>query len=375
MSKIKFKYGINEKPKSKLLLFGLSLQHVFAMFGSTVLVPTLIGLDIPTALLTAGIGTLIYAFVTKSKVPVFIGSSFAYIAILSDLKNNTADGSTNVAIAVISVGIIYLLFSLVTKVLGNSWIDKILPPVVIGPIIIVIGMGLAPNAISNSGFSESTFDLTSIMISMSALFGTIIALVYGPKWAKLIPVMIGIVIGYIVALLLGRVDVAPIINTPLFQIPDLFILGVTEKFSWDWGIFLSVIPLVLVTIAEHIGDHSVSGSMLNKNFLRDPGLEKTILGDGLATLVAGFLGGPCNTTYAENTSVIMLTKIASVIVIKVAAIMAICISFIGPVVAVVQSIPSPVMGGISIVLFGMIAQNGIRILINAKIDLLILVIY
>lgn len=366
MKKLKFKYNVDERPEKKSETIALSIQHVFAMFGSTILVPTLIGIDVATALVTAGLGTLIYTQVTKNKVPVFIGSSFAYIAVLTML-NETA-GPAGVSMAVLSVGIIYCLIAFLISLAGTSWIDKILPPVVIGPIIIIIGLGLAPIAIANSGLSVETFDVTSIIISMSSLMATILALLIGNKQMKMIPIIFGIAVGYIVAILLGQVDLSVIFSQGLFNVPDFQVPGVTYDFVFDISILISVIPLVLVTMSEHIGDHSVSSSMMGKNYLKDPGLKRTILGDGLATVAAGLLGGPVNTTYAENTSVIMLTRVASVYVIKLAAVFAIVMAFFSPIVLFINSIPTPVMGGISIVLFGMIAQNGIRILVNAGVD-------
>ncbi|MGL5021119.1 MAG: solute carrier family 23 protein, partial [Mycoplasmatales bacterium] len=206
MKKLLFKYGVNEKPKTKTESTVLGIQHVFAMFGSTILVPTLVGIDVATALVTAGIGTLIYTQVTSKKVPVFIGSSFAYIAILSSL--NESMGPAGVSLAVLSVGIIYCIIAFIIGFIGTNWIDNILPPVVIGPIIIVIGLGLAPVAIANSGFSAEAFDLNNIIISMSALIATISALLIGNKQMKMIPVIFGIITGYVVALFLGVVDVS-----------------------------------------------------------------------------------------------------------------------------------------------------------------------
>jgi len=366
MKKLKFKYNVDERPEKKRETVALSIQHVFAMFGSTILVPTLVGIDVATALVTAGLGTLIYTQVTKNKVPVFIGSSFAYIAVLTMLNETT--GPAGVSMAVLSVGIIYCLIAFLISLIGTNWIDKLLPPVVIGPIIIIIGLGLAPVAIANSGLSVETFDVTSIIISMSSLMATILALLIGNKQMKMIPIIFGIAVGYVVAILLGQVDLSVIFSQGLFNIPDFQVPGVTYDFVFDISILISVIPLVLVTMSEHIGDHSVSSSMMGKNYLKDPGLKRTILGDGLATVAAGLLGGPVNTTYAENTSVIMLTRVASVYVIKLAALFAIIMAFFSPIVLFINSIPGAVMGGISIVLFGMIAQNGIRILVNAGVD-------
>ncbi len=366
MNKMNFKYDVTEKPESKKEHFALSFQHVFAMFGSTILVPTLVGIDVATALFAAGLGTLTYTTVTQKKVPVFIGSSFAYIAILTELNKNA--GPAGIGFAVMCVGIMYMLIALLIKLVGTNWIDKILPPIVVGPLIIVIGLSLAPVAISNAGFASGASDFKSMIVALSALLCTTFALLKGKKLVSMIPIIFGILGGYIVAFFLGMVDVSVIMQDGLFNIPNFNVPFISYQPTFDLGIVLSLIPLILVTISEHIGDHTVSSSMMGKNFLKDPGLKRTILGDGLATFFAGILGGPVNTTYAENTGVIMLTRVASISVIRGAAIVSMCLAFIAPVVNFIYTIPVSVMGGISIVLFGMIAQNGIRILITANLD-------
>lgn len=366
MDSIDFKYEVNEKPESKKEHFALSFQHVFAMFGSTILVPTLVGIDVATALFAAGLGTLTYTTVTQKKVPVFIGSSFAYIAILTDL--NKSSGPSGVGFAVMCVGIMYMLISLLIKLVGTNWIDKILPPIVVGPLIIVIGLSLAPVAITNAGFASGAHDFKSMIVALSALLCTTFSLLKGKKIVSMLPIIFGIMGGYFVALCLGMIDVSIIMKDGIFNIPQFHVPFISYQPTFDLGIVLSLIPLILVTISEHIGDHTVSSSMMGKNFLKDPGLKRTILGDGLATFFAGFLGGPVNTTYAENTGVIMLTRVASISVIRGAAIVSMCLAFIAPVVNFINTIPVAVMGGISIVLFGMIAQNGIRILITANLD-------
>ncbi len=374
MEKMKFKYQIDQKPEKKSEHFILSVQHVFAMFGSTILVPTLIGIDVSTALFTAGLGTLIYQFTTKNKVPVFIGSSFAYIALLSAL--NADQGPAGVAMAVVTVGIVYMLISGLIGLIGTGWLDKILPPIVIGPVIIIIGLSLAPVAVENAGLlpGSDSYSIYNGLIALSALLAATYALLVKNTKANSVPIIIGIAVGYITALILelltgiDLVDTSQIFANGLISVPAFNIPGVTYDFSLNLGIIVSVIPLVLVTIAEHIGDHSVSSSMMEKDFLHDPGLNKTLLGDGIATFVAGILGGPVNTTYAENTGVIMLTRVASISVLRLAAILAICLSFLSPVVGFINSIPLAVMGGISILLFGMIAQNGIKILVQSNLE-------
>lgn len=377
MKKINFKYQIHEKPEKKIERILLSIQHVFAMFGSTILVPTLVGLSPSISLFTAGLGTLTYTTITSKKVPIFIGSSFAYIAILTTL--NKSQGMNGVANAVIATGLIYILIAFIIKLVGTKFLDYILPPVVIAPVIIVIGLGLAPVAIGNSGFSMDTSSYqqsyTSMLIAFVTLISTTFYLIKGKKMVKLIPILCGIITGYVFALILDLFSPQDIVNTSkifssgVFSFPNFAIPGLTYDFSFQWNIFIMVIPIIFVTIAEHIGEHTVSSTVMDKNFLKDPGLSKTLLGDGLATLFAGFLGGPVNTTYAENTGVIILTKIASVYVIRLAAVFAMILAFLTPIVEFINSIPLSVMGGISISLFGLIAQNGIRILISSNIDI------
>lgn len=364
---LNFKYHIEEKPETKRETFLLAIQHVFAMFGSTILVPTLIGLDPSVSLVTAGIGTLIYAFITKSKVPVFIGSSFAYIAILSQL--NTTVGPSGVSLAVITVGILYIIIALIIKFTGSDWVNKMLPPVVIGPVIIVIGLSLAPVAISNSGFSSDTVNWQANIIAFTSFAVTCVALLKGSKFIKTVPIILGILAGYFIALILGEVDTTLITTTTLINVPDFQIPVLTYNPQFSMAIVASVIPLVFVTLSEHIGDHKVSSSITGKDFIKNPGLKKTLLGDGVATLFAGLMGGPVNTTYAENTGVIILTRVASVYVIKIAAIFAVILAFFGPLTGFITSIPTSVMGGISIILFGLIAQNGFRIMNENKVDL------
>lgn len=361
-----FKYDIDERPAKNGELIVLSLQHVFAMFGSTVLVPLLIGIDVSVALFTAGMGTLLYSLATKAKVPVFIGSSFAYIGILSFLVSEY--GQNYASLAVMTVGIIYIIISLIVRAIGTKWLDYIMPPVVMGPVIIVIGLALASTAIDNSGLGSETFNPTYAFISLSTLFVTAFAMMRGNNFTKSIPILIGIAYGYIVSLLLGIVDLSAFANTSLISVPHFYNPFIAGEFQFDIGVVAAIIPLVFVTIAEHIGDHTVASTITGRNFLKDPGLDKTLLGDGLATLFAGLVGGPVNTTYAENTGVIILTRIASTTVIRLAAVFAILMAFLQPVTVFINTIPSPVMGGISIALFGLIAQNGVKLLVSGNVD-------
>jgi uracil permease len=355
---------INEKPKTWLLWVILSLQHIFAMFGSTVLVPTLTGMDPAVAIFTSGLGTLIYIFVTKKKVPMYLGSSFAYIsAITLGLKT---EGYGFVASGIFVVGLLHIFFGVIIKYLGTQWINKLLPPVVIGPMIMIIGLSMAQTAVSNAGLSADNFNLTSIFIATMTLLVSALVSIRGKGYFKIIPIIIGIVAGYILALTLNQVDTSLFSNIPLINVPQFQIPLVTYQF--DFNSVLMFAPISLVTLAEHIGETSVIGSITQKDFFTDPGLKRTLVGDGLATSVAGLLGGPATTTYGENNGVIALTKVASIYVMMLAAIMAMALSFFVPLNAFIKSIPSPVMGGVSIILFGIIASNGVKILIKENVD-------
>lgn len=363
---MQFKYGINEKPGRLSEHAILSLQHVFAMFGSTILVPTLIGIDVGVALFCAGMGTLIYALCTKGKVPVFIGSSFAYIPILT--ATYASQGMAGVSFIVMSVGVVYMIISVFARFLGTKWIDYLLPSVVMGPLIIVIGLSLAPVAMSMAGITQSSFNFKHMIIAVFTLAVTLLALEKGNNFIKSIPVLMGIVSGYILSLILGVVDTSIFEGMQIISVPHFTFAFTQDGFGFKGNLLLATIPLIIVTISEHIGDHSVSSTICRKQFLKDPGLKATLLGDGLATFMAGLVGGPVNTTYAENTGVIILTKVASTKVIQLAAVFSMLIAFIEPVRLFIMSIPTPVMGGISITLFGLIAQNGIRILTESGVN-------
>lgn len=371
MEEQKLLLDVNEKPPIAKWII-LALQHVFAMFGATILVPILVNsaagetiLTIPVALVTSGIGTLIYILCTKGKSPVYLGSSFAFIAPLAAafLKGGISGAMTGV----MAVGLIYVIFAIVIKIIGKNWIDKLLPPIVIGPMIMIIGLGLAPSAISQIGLGTGAeIDWRGVFAALITFLTTAIVMVRGKGFLKIIPFLIGIIAGYISAICLGLVDFTPVLEASLFSIPSFVIpfLSYTPNFT----ALLTIAPISLVTMAEHIGDHTALGTIIGKDLLKNPGLDKTLLGDGIATFVAGLLGGPANTTYGENTSVVGMTKIASVWVIGLAAIFAICLGFLGKFTALVSTIPNPVLGGVSLLLYGFIAVNGLKVLIQNKID-------
>ncbi|HCT63392.1 MAG TPA: uracil permease [Erysipelotrichaceae bacterium] len=363
-------YDVHEKPPV-LKWAALSFQHVFAMFGATVLVPILTGLPISVALFASGIGTLIYIAATKAKVPVYLGSSFAYITAVIIAKESLGGDVSAAQTGLILVGLVYVVIALIVKMIGKGWVDKLLPPIVIGPMIIIIGLGLAGVAVGSAGFtSGGDWRIIVTAIATFAITATVMSL--GKGFMRIIPFIIGIFGGYLVAFSLGLVDLSPVAAAPLFSIPDFilpFKLGNFQTYQFYFGVETWVIvPIAIVTISEHIGDHTVLGKICNKNFLKDPGLDRTLMGDGIATAVSALIGGPANTTYGENTGVVGLTKVASVWVVGGAAVLAIVISFVGKISALISTIPSGVLGGMSILLYGFIASNGLRVLIDEKVD-------
>lgn len=371
MEKSKMVLDVNEKPEIAKWII-LAIQHVFAMFGATILVPILVNaqagetvITIPVALVTSGIGTLIYILCTKGKSPVYLGSSFAFIAPLAAayLKGGISGAMTGV----VAVGLVYIIFSIIVRFIGKGWIDKLLPPVVIGPMIMIIGLGLAPSAISQIGLSTGTeIDWRGIFVALVSFLVTAIVAVRGKGFLKIIPFLVGIVTGYISAICVGLVDFTPVIEAAFFSVPQFMIPFVSYMPSFS--ALLTIVPIALVTMAEHIGDHTSLSAIIGKDLLKEPGLERTLLGDGIATVVAGLLGGPANTTYGENTSVVGMTKIASVWVIGLAAIFAICLGFLGKFTAIVSTLPNPVLGGVSLLLYGFIAVNGLKVLIQNQVD-------
>lgn len=365
--------GIDEKPKP-LQWFFLSFQHVFAMFGATILVPILTGMPISVALFASGIGTLIYVIVTKMKMPVYLGSSFAYIAAVNIAKDAMGGDISAAQSGLVLVGIVYLIVSLIITAIGTDWLDKLLPPIVIGPMIIIIGIGMAPVAVKQAGLIGNA-QWQNLLVALVAFSTTIFATLKGRGFTKIIPFLIGIVVGYLTAWALGIIDFTlfhEAMAGPFLKVPDFILPFKTKNFaSWNFAltdVAWSIVPIAFVTISEHIGDQTVLGQICGKDFLKDPGLNKSLLGDGLATSVSAFIGGPANTTYGENTGVIGITKVGSVWVIMGAALIAIILSFISPFAALISTIPDAVLGGMSVILFGVIGSNGLRILIDNRVD-------
>ena len=370
MKKKKLLYDTHEKPPALQWLI-LSLQHVFAMFGATILSPILINqaagaevIPISTALLACGIGTLIYIFCTKGKSPVFLGSSFAYITPV--VIAYTKGGISGFTTGIISVGLIYVLFAFLIKKFGKDWIDKLLPPIVVGPMIMIIGLSLAPNAISQIGLNGDELIWENILVAIVAFATTVAIAVYAKGFLKVIPFLMGIIVGYLFAVCFHIVDFSAVKNADIISLPRVLIP--IKDYSFSFVGLITIAPLALVSIAEHIGDHMALSNIIGKNLIKNPGLDKTLMGDGLATTAAGLIGGPANTTYGENTSVVGMSKVASVWVIGLAAVISIILSCFGVVSALLSTIPDPVLGGVSMILYGFISVNGLKVLIENNID-------
>lgn len=363
-------YDTYEKPPLLKWIF-LAFQHVFAMFGATILVPIMINqscgtevISIPTALICSGIGTLLYILCTKGRSPVYLGSSFAFVAPIIAVYSK--DGAGGFATGIITVGLIYIIFAFLVKLFGKEWIHKLLPPVVVGPMIMIIGLSLAPNAVRQIGLSGTELEWKSLLVAAISFFTTAFLAINGKGFLKVIPFLIGILTGYVLSICLGLVDFTPVEDASFFSLPKLLIPLKDYTFSFSGMITLA--PIALVSIAEHIGDHMALSSIIGKDLVKDPGLDKTLLGDGCATLFAGLVGGPANTTYGENTSVVGMSKVASVWVIGLAAIISIWMAFLGMITAIFATIPDPVLGGVSLLLYGFISVNGLKVLVENKID-------
>ncbi|MFC6323900.1 uracil-xanthine permease family protein [Companilactobacillus baiquanensis] len=345
----------------------LSLQHLFSMFGATVLVPLLIGLDPGIALFSSGIGTILHILITKGRIPAYMSSSFSFI-VPSIALMKTA-GYAGVAQGTIAVGLVYLIVALLIAFIGSDWIDKALPPIVVGPIIIVIGLSVAGNAADNAMMNNGHYDLKYFIIAMITLFLTVLFNMYFKGFWSNIAILLGIVCGYVISVAFGIVDFSKVISTPWFQLPNFefpFISYTPKKIYWD--AILSFAPIAFVTMAEHLGHIMVLDELTHRNFFKNPGLHRTLAGDGTASIFAGLVGGPPITSYGENIGVMAVNKIFSVYVIVGAAVFAALFGFVGKLSALIQTIPGPVIGGISFVLFGVIASSGLRILVDNKVD-------
>ena len=331
----------------------VGVQFLFVAFGATVLVPLLVGMDPSVALFTAGVGTLIFHLVTKGKVPIFLGSSFAFIAPI--IKATELYGLPGTLSGLIAVGAVYGIMSALVRFRGVSFISRLFPPVVVGPVIMLIGLSLASTGVDMAK--------ENWLLAIISLLTTIIVSLFGKGLLRLIPIFSGIVVGYIAATIMGLVDFQPVADASWLALPAF----VRPEFSWEAIIFM--IPVAIAPVIEHIGDVYAINEVAGKDFVKDPGLHRTMLGDGLACMVSAFIGGPPVTTYSEVTGAISLTKIADPAVIRIAAITGILFSVLGEVSAILKTIPSAVLGGIMLLLFGTIASVGINSLIKNKIDM------
>lgn len=373
MEEKKIVLDIKEKPKPAQWLL-LSIQHLFAMFGATVLVPALTGMSPAVALISSGIGTLVFIVITKGKVPSYLGSSFAFINPIIAVKALELDPASGVGmgsflVGSFLVGVTYSIVALVISKAGTKWLMKLLPPVVVGPVIMVIGLGLSATAVNMStNNAAGDYDLTYVLVGLVTLTITILTAIFTRGFLSVIPVLVGIICGYVFSIILGIVDLQPVIDANWIQLPPFEIPFVHYTPSLTWRIFLMMVPVAIVPIAEHIGHQLVLSKVVGKDLIKDPGLDRSMMGDGIATMIAGAIGGPPVTTYGENIGVLAITRAFSIYLFVGAAIFAILFGFCGKIAALLTTIPTPVMGGVSILLFGIIASSGLRMLVENKVD-------
>lgn len=363
-------YDVKELGAGKAVVLGL--QHMFAMFGATVLVPLLTGLDVSTTLLFAGIGTLLFHFLTKRKVPAFLGSSFAFLGGYAAIAPLLEDGSSNVEMipyacfGVACAGLLYLVMAALIKLYSASRIMKFFPPIVTGPIIIAIGLTLSKSAVDSCS--------ANWLIALTAIVVVIICNIFGKGMIKIIPILIGVVASYLVGICMGVVDFTAVKEAAWIGIPIRKEMTVLALFNGNFDAsklitaIITIMPIALATIVEHIGDISAISSTTNRNYIEDPGLHRTLLGDGLATILAALFGAPANTTYGENTGVLNLSKVYDPFVIRLAAMFAIIFSFCPKFAAVIQAMPTATVGGISLILYGMISAVGVRNVVENQVD-------
>ena len=356
----------------KLALLGI--QHEFAMFGATVLVPMLTGMSPAVALFCAGVGTWIFHLCTGRKVPTFLGSSFAFIAAIqgaAQICSDNAEIGTDAYLAalpyatggIIVAGALYLVLALLVRLVGAERVRSFFPPIVTGPVVTIIGLMLAPSAINNITTQIGTVNVgLNWLVAAVAIAAIFVTSLFAKGLFKLVPILIGIIAGYVAAICCGMVDFTTIAQAPWLDLPPFFL----PKF--DMRAIGLVAPIAIVTFVEHIGDVTASSAVVGKDFIKDPGLHRTLMGDGLATMFAGLVGGPANTTYSENTGVLAATKNYNPLTLEIAACFAILISFLGKFAALITSMPGPVIGGVSIVLYGMIAAVGLRTLVENQVD-------
>ncbi|WP_033541432.1 solute carrier family 23 protein [Planococcus sp. CAU13] len=361
---------VQDKPKTGQWI-SLSLQHMFAMFGATILVPQLVGLSPAIALLTSGIATIIFVLITQFKVPAYLGSSFAFITPIIIATESGGIGSAMIGAMFVSA--VYAIVSLIIWKTGYIWLMKILPPIVVGPVIIVIGLALSGIAVSNAmtiptADGGSEYSLLHFSAALVTLLTAIVCTIYFKNIISLMPILIGLIVGYAYSAAIGIIDFTAIGEAKWFAVPDFLIPGVDYTFTVTGTLLMAMVPIAIVTISEHIGHQLVLGKIVDRNYIKDPGLHRSILGDGLGTFISSLIGGPPKTTYGENIGVLAITRVYSVYVIVGAAVFAIFFSFAGKLMAAIDTIPTAVLGGISILLFGIIASSGLRMLVDNNID-------
>lgn len=350
---------VEEKVPTKLLL-PLSLQHMFAMFGASVLVPFLFGINPAIVLFMNGLGTLLFILITKGKSPAYLGSSFAFIApaniVIAKFGYPYALGGF------VTVGFCGCLLAFIIKKCGTKWIDIVLPPAAMGPVVALIGLELSATAANNAGLLGNNINSSNVIVFLITLGVAIIGNLCFKKFLSVIPILIAIICGYIASICLGLVDLSAVIKAPLLAMPNFS----TPKFNIN--AILMILPVLLVITSEHIGHQVVTSKIVNHDLIKDPGLHRSLLGDNLSTMISGLIGSVPTTTYGENIGVMAITGVYSVQVIAGAAILSIICSFVGPLSALIQTIPGPVIGGISFLLYGMIGTSGLRILVDQKVD-------
>ncbi|MHA6480329.1 uracil permease [Paenibacillus sp. strain BS8-2] len=361
--------GVHERPPAAQSLM-LSLQHLFAMFGSTVLVPNILKVDPAICLLMNGIGTLLYILVTKGKIPAYLGSSFAFLGPAGAVIANEATGGSYAAAlgGFIAVGVIFTVIAFIIQYTGTGWLNVVFPPAAMGAIVAIIGLELIPVAAKMAGFIPDTadpnwkMDTDVILLSVSTMAVTVLGSVLFRGFMRIIPILFGILFGYVLAYLMDMTDFSGLnkagwLQAPTFTFPE-----------FHWTAIIAIAPAALVVIAEHIGHLIVTGNIVDKDLSKDPGLHRSMLGNGISTIISGFVGSTPNTTYGENIGVLAITRVYSTFVIGGAAVIAILLSFSGKFSSLVSGIPVPVMGGVSLLLFGVIAASGLRMLVESKVD-------
>ncbi len=340
---------------------------MFAMFGATILVPQLVGLSPAIALLTSGIATIIFVIITQGKVPAYLGSSFAFI-IPINIAAAEYGGLGAAMIGAVAVSVVYAAVSLAIWKTGYRWIMRLLPPIVVGPVIIVIGLALSGTAVDMAMNVDGEYSMLHFSAALVTLITAIICTIYFKNIISLMPILIGIIAGYMYSAAVGIVGFQAVREADTFAVPDFLLPGIDYEIAVSFNLLAVMVPIAIVTISEHIGHQLVLGRIVGRNYIKDPGLHRSILGDGLGTLISGLVGGPPKTTYGENIGVLAITRVYSVYVIIGAAVFAILFSFLGKVMALIDTIPTAVLGGISILLFGIIASSGLRMLVDDGTD-------